>query len=473
MAVGPVFVMLLKICFVVLVGVTVITILTCNFIRMPTTREEIEMAINGNQEQLPTRTKNDSITKVSAGSSSSSPPISPTTMNALNISTEKDLLKLVKLPWTSVGRGETNSFHFFSAYFDDRNGAPNTPAVVVLGYSHKEVKDIPLYCVFKYADGRNVCIKKPLVKAHPSPCNEASIKEKSYFCYCLVKAGDIPPLSVMISNMSTCDPNFTSNEIPVGNRDSGKGRTLKKFSVCVGGPVYENKNILQDLVEFISMSRVMGAELITFYVSREQLKESIIQYILHRYSDVRVIEWKHFDMWSPLHYFGQFLIINDCMYRSMYDTEYLVQIDVDEMIIPTMANSWSEMVQDLPQREQYASLMFKNVIFTTSNVNSAETLPDCSNFKVAKYFTSTDRHLCHYYYGKRSKLMTRPRFIVKSDIHQICSAISGFRVSLHVPNALAIVAHYRVSNPGDCKTKSTTIDKSVLRYSNRLNMEMC
>ena len=32
------------------------------------------------------------------------------------------------------------------------------------------------------------------------------------------------------------------------------------------------------------------------------------------------------------------------------------------------------MLQDFPQRKQYASLIFKNLIFTTKNVNSAEIL---------------------------------------------------------------------------------------------------
>ena len=92
MAVALVFDMLFKNYFVFLVSVSVIS-----------TPKEIGIAINGNWEQ-PTRTKNDSITKVSAGSSSSSPSISPTTMNALNISTLKDFLQLIKLPWTSVGK---------------------------------------------------------------------------------------------------------------------------------------------------------------------------------------------------------------------------------------------------------------------------------------------------------------------------------------------------------------------------------
>ena len=168
-------------------------------------------------------TKNDSITKVSAGSSSSSPPISPTTMNAPNISTEKDFLKLVKLAGTSVGRGETYSFHFFSAYFDDRNSVLNTPAVAVLGYSHKGVKDILLYCVFKYSDGCNVCIKKPLVKAHSS--------------FAMVQAKRKRLISVIaLSNMSTCNPNFISNEIPVGNRVCCKGKNSHEFLCLCSWP---------------------------------------------------------------------------------------------------------------------------------------------------------------------------------------------------------------------------------------------
>ena len=467
--------MLVKKIFFALASISfVIVIFLCTLFSTELTVGINDKIINGDLKGLSALTKSLTITKVPVGSSSSSHPIPPTTESALYISSGQDSLQRIKLSWTSVfGKGEKDSYHFFSAYYDDRNGAPYAPAVVVLGYAYNEVKRIPLYCVFKYAGRDNVCLKRPLVKTHPSSCANTNRNGDSYRYICPMKAGDDPPLSVMISSVSTCNPNFTSNEIPVGNRDSSKRKTPKKFGVCLGGAVVENENSLQDLVEFISMSKLMGAELITFYISREQLDESIVQYILHRYSDVRVIEWKYFEMWSPLHYYGQFLIISDCMYRSMYETEYLAQIDLDEMIIPIKANSWSEMLQDMPQRERYASLMFENVVFSAKNLNSTDVIPDCSNFKVAKYFTRTDRHLCHYGYRIKTKLMTRPRFALNAGMHNLCSAIGGYGRHLQVPNAVAIAAHYRVSIPYNCKDMPTTIDKSSIKYSDGLNTMMC
>ena len=419
------------------------------------------------EEQPPTGAPNDSLT----GSSASSDSISPIRVNALNISIDQ---QLVKLPWTSVyGKGENDSYHFFSAFFDNRVGAPDRPAVIVMGYVLNGVKNIPLYCILKYADGRSVCLKEPLKRRNPIPCFAPNLGADPYHYYCPVNAGEDPPTSVMISSSSICSMNLTSSEIPVGNRDSSKGKVLKKFSVCVSGPVIENKNILQNLVEFISMSKLMGAELITFYISRKQLKESIIQYILHRYSDVRVIEWKHFEKWSPLHYYGQMLIMSDCMYRSMYETEYLVPIDIDEMIVPIKANSWSEMLQDMPQREKHATYLFQNAFFGMKNVRPLVTAPVCGNFSFSKYFTKTDRYICFPGYNYRTKLMTRPRFVLEAAIHYTCSVISGYEKTLLVPDTVAFIAHYRDPIPDDCINKQTRVDNSVLKYSEGFSMEMC
>ena len=456
--------MLGKRCFHIFLVLSVVS--TCIFITHLRKRDFL-MYDKVVQERLPTKTMKDNLTS----SSSSSDPILSTAVKAVDNYVDQ---QLVKLPWTSVyGKGEKDSYHFFSAYFDDRIGASDRPAVIVMGYVLNGVKNIPLYCILKYADGHSVCLKEQLKRRNPIPCHAPNLGADTYHYYCPISPGEDPPTSVMISSSSACSMNFTSNEIPVGNRDIGKGKVLKKFSVCVSGPVIENKNILQDLVEFISMSRLMGAELITFYISREQLKESIIQYILHRYSDVRVIEWKRFEKWSPLHYYGQMLIMSDCMYRSMYETEYLVPIDIDEMIVPIKANSWSEMLQDLPQREKYAAFIFENGFFGMKNVRPLVTAPECGNFNIAKYFTKTDRHICFPGYGYRAKLMTRPRFVQEAGIHFTCSVISGYEKTLQVPNTVAFLAHYRDPIPDDCINQQSRIDNSLLKYSDRFSMEMC
>lgn len=382
----------------------------------------------------------------------------------------------IKLAWTSIyGKRENDSYHFFSAYFDDRIGAPNRPAVIVMGYAYDKVKDIPLYCVFKYADGHSLCLSKPLMKKHPSPCLHPKWGAKIYHYYCSVKTGEEPPVLVMISNVSTCNPNFTSNEVTVENRERDKGKMLKKFGVCVGGPVIENKNIIQDLVEFISMSKLMGAELITLYISREQLNDSIFHYILHRYSNIiRMVEWKKYEKFYPMHYYGQLLIISDCVYRSMYEVEYLVQMDIDEMIIPMKQRTWSEFVHHVPVVEKYATFMFLNAFFTSETRHTTENLLNCGNFTVAKYITKTDRITCFpgdYYY--KAKLMIRPKLMLETSIHYPCSVINGYRKVYQVPEQTAILGHYRIPIPDVCVTKSTRVDKSVLKYSDALKREIC
>ena len=61
-------------------------------------------------------------------------------------------------------------------------------------------------------------------------------------------------MSLLVSN---------SGEIPVQNRLSGMKVKMKKFGVCVGGPVVLKDNTtLQKLVQFIEMNRVLGAEVL-------------------------------------------------------------------------------------------------------------------------------------------------------------------------------------------------------------------
>ena len=121
---------------------------------------------------------------------------------------------------------------------------------------------------------------------------------------------------------------------------------MKKFGVCVGGPVVQEDNtILQKLVQFIEMNRVLGAEVIYFYIN-QMICSDVLKYILKRYSSdiVRVIEWKKFNKKVPLYYYGQLLIMSDCLLRNMYEVEHLVINDLDEIILPVEHDNWTEML---------------------------------------------------------------------------------------------------------------------------------
>ena len=133
-----------------------------------------------------------------------------------------------------------------------------------------------------------------------------------------MKVGEAAPLTVRVSMSEHCEPKSTSEEIPVKNRNADMAQTPpKKFGVCIQGPLIGKNYTLKDVVEFVEMSTTLGAELIVLYVNETQVDVKILEHIWNYYSDtVRTIGWKRFEKWSPLHYYGQLLIISDCLYRD-------------------------------------------------------------------------------------------------------------------------------------------------------------
>ena len=381
--------------------------------------------------------------------------------------------EMEKIHWTSVyGDNEDNSYHFFSAYYDDRTPAPHRPAVIVMGYVSKRVPNAKLYCILRYSNGSRVCSKNPAIRKLGTCFNSHKVF-KTFHNFCTVDARDEPPVSVAISSVKTCEPSLSSDEILVKNRY--KNKVMKKFGVCVGGPIRQihkrNGIFLQYLVDFIEMSRVLGAELITIYVT--SMKGYLINIILSRYSDLlRMIQWKTFDSKKIL-YHGQLMMISDCFYRSMYDVEYLVLIDLDEMILPVHHKTWEGMIKNIHQSERFASYKFHNVFFNDRNVRlskNSDILQSCNKkVPISRYLINTNRYICNPIPGEyRTKTISKPRLVLDTYIHHMCSCLDGYELEYVVPEAMGISAHYRKVIPKECKSVPTYRDETAQRFANDL-----
>ena len=61
--------------------------------------------------------------------------------------------------------------------------------------------------------------------------------------------------------------------------------------------------------------------------------------------------------------------MNDCGYRQIYDSKYLLVQDVDEFVVPTVAKDFVSMLDDFSsrrsdiQRDRIASYNFRNRFF--------------------------------------------------------------------------------------------------------------
>jgi hypothetical protein len=43
----------------------------------------------------------------------------------------------------------------------------------------------------------------------------------------------------------------------------------------------------------------------------------------------------------------EFIELNDCFYRNLYNYEYIAIIDIDEVIVPVNGYKWSELIEEI------------------------------------------------------------------------------------------------------------------------------
>ena len=383
------------------------------------------------------------------------------------------------LKWTSLKAGTDNDTAFFSAYYDERKGAPNRPAVIVLGYHMKSLKNPDLRCVFTFQNGTSACSSKRVAGIGKSCINihDDGKMATSYTYICPLSCAESRcneseiPLSVAMSTGANCEGK--SEMILVQDCRLLKEVELKKrlLGVCPS-PVYKLGR--QDIIEFIEMNKALGVDLVSLYLM-PGLDENMIQYLQERYSkdgvlDLEMFQWREMYMHKILHYNGQLLAICDCMYRNMYRVEYLIVTDLDELIIPFKHKNYMDMINSFKASSDTHSYRFLNRFFAI-NASQPPTLPDCNGLTLSKYFHRINQLKCVYNINFRPKYIMRPQLVVQIAVHGVCQVVKGGEYRVSPKNA--ILGHFRNSIPDDCKDRRTTKQVALLKYQSRVTQQMC
>ncbi|XP_052271810.1 beta-1,4-galactosyltransferase galt-1-like [Dreissena polymorpha] len=252
------------------------------------------------------------------------------------------------------------------------------------------------------------------------------------------------PTSVRIIQGSRMSSATHYSELCV--KSSVKNVETRKLNhgVCIP-PIFGNIKP-KDVLEFIELNRLLGAEKFMFYleISDKSVSSGVLR-VLEYYQSIRVV---HIHTWelpferSQIWYHGQSLAINDCLYRYMNDFHHLTFVDLDEFIIPKGdLRSWGDMLPDLKKQseELYAkasAFSFKTAFFS----------PEFSRHVYSNELNTVIRvnRTFHFSY-RRHKLMVLPERVFELGIHHVSRAWPDgeqFRV-VHVPLETAFVHHYR------------------------------
>lgn len=245
-------------------------------------------------------------------------------LNIANNPEPKDLL------WQKVM--DNGTFLIFSAVMDYIYGQPYVRALAINGNYFMP----KFYCELTY---NNTDVVTTTGKMWMLP-DHHEMTYKTVFLYCPLPDDDIP---VYLSIIPIYGP-VRLHRLPVLYHPQEK----RNFTVCLS-PLFFNRSIEFELVQWFEINRILGVDLFMVYVFSNHPRTDEI---LHHYVNegwVQVIPWK-LPEHTDLHYYGQNAAVNDCMMRNFKISRYMVNIDIDELIVPRKGmTTLNELMLKLPK----------------------------------------------------------------------------------------------------------------------------
>ena len=256
------------------------------------------------------------------------------------------------------------------------------------------------------------------------------------------------------------------NLLSVQNDKSHFRAGRHRLTVCLG-PLHSGYSDVSHLVETTEINTMFGVDHTVIYnfSMSEKLHPYIRQYekegTLHLYN-----------CYSPMvehsWYFAQRVLINDCIYRYMYQSDYVMVTDIDEIIVPR--GNYSTLLQvldDLP-RSQVAEYNVRQVCFPDNYTNNGK----LSDPAIQKYnirtLLHTNRSSKSRHRGQRSKYIVNPRLTTEGDIHMGTRRLTTKCKIYKVPETMARLHHYRNSMVEHPATPLTEIDTIMHNYSDEI-----
>ncbi|XP_054728826.1 uncharacterized protein LOC129237884 [Anastrepha obliqua] len=175
-----------------------------------------------------------------------------------------------------------------------------------------------------------------------------------------------------------------TNNLRVIYEPPAVNHTQRGFAVCSTGLYNPDRDNSVRLVEWLELLRLLGAEHVMLpnfgihpnatSVLRHYESEGFVSApgisLVRGEPALPHFTYAAIKMCLNNHRLNEIIPLNDCLYRNMYKYEYIVVLDVDEVIMPVgEQRSWADLVQYAKEHIRYddceglTSLCFRNIYF--------------------------------------------------------------------------------------------------------------
>lgn len=173
------------------------------------------------------------------------------------------------------------------------------------------------------------------------------------------------PIRYFSLNKAPCNPSDKILKIPIF-ADPPK---LTNFTICVKPLNFEN-DISAHLLQWIIINQLVGADKFELYL--EKISPTTLTFLLDldKLLGGRLILHWHAkidstarNLWQKRRY--EVIAYNDCLYRNIHTSHFIIPIDIDEIIIPRHVSSWGALMLNVlnSNKHNFASYTVRNAYY--------------------------------------------------------------------------------------------------------------
>ena len=332
-------------------------------------------------------------------------------------------------PW--YYSNDTTTRLWGTVHYEHREFPYGGPALILMVYHfHNEsLPDLNLKV-------ENDCLKPKWIEFGKLPAHRTEI-DYLYFAVYLLKSKHVP--DAVLVTYPNCTTPLTPN-LPVY---CVQGEREFTFATCLHQPLELKNDKLLDMVSWLEIQRVIGVEHITIYNQNigPLILETLQSY--QRKGFVDIIDWKLDNTENRIGVNGQLGLINDCFYRYLGKSQYILFIDKDELIIPHSKSNLKEMIKYINERQHHITqYRFYNSFWH----DVGEVVSEAENYMIRNIYTPVYFKRTHRTKDcpstTRYKNIIEAKYAARIGVHHVYSMKKGQK-RYQVPVGIGLMHHYR------------------------------
>ncbi|KAI2647672.1 Glycosyltransferase family 92 protein F13G3.3 [Labeo rohita] len=251
------------------------------------------------------------------------------------------------------------------------------------------------------------------------------------------------------------------------------------FTVCISSLFGGYNNVLQ-FAQTMEMYKLLGVQHVVIY--NTSCGPDLEKLLKHYETEgmLEIVSWPIDKFLNPsrgwdirlhkgdIQYYGQLVTLNECIYRHMYQSKYILLNDIDEIIMPYKHASLPPLMEDLQSAHPNIGVfLIENHIFPKTQFEES------GKFKRAEWKNIPGVNIMEHIYREPpqknvynpTKMIVNPRKVQQTSVHSTLKDLGG---SFHVPFDVCRIVHVRVPLQAHLTKEQLFVDRRIWDFEQKL-----